>query len=392
MTPSKPLAQWRPGDPELSHAFPSRYYYDPGVFQREIGAIFHPAWHFAGHRSEVSEPGDFIKVDVFDQSVLVVCGRDGVARAFHNVCQHRGTRLVEERRGRIEHAIRCPYHAWSYHLDGRLRHAPRSEAVRGFDPGAVSLAPVRVEEVASFLFVNLDPDAAPFRDDVGASAALIARHFPDLEDLELVDELDYEVAANWKVVVENALEGYHFKLSGPVHKGLAALIRFDEYRLTPHGRWWTYMGPTEPGRTSAYGREIGDAKYQSDWFFNISFWPHTTLYTFPFADFVGSFNQFPLAPEKTLLRLAYYRPKRPASEITEECMRWMSCDLGPEDIDLNERQQRGLRSFGYDSGRLFVDPARSSNSEHLVHHFQSFVAGALRAHRPPLEEVAGGRG
>ena len=390
MIPSKPLAQWCPGDPEQAHAFPSRYYYDAGVFQREVGAIFYPAWHFAGHRSEVSEPGDFIKVDVLDQSVLVVCGEDGVARAFHNVCQHRGTRLVEERRGRIERVIRCPYHAWAYRLDGRLRHAPRSEAVQGFDPGAVSLAPVRIEEVSSFLFVNFDPDATSLREEVGASAALMARHFPDLPDMELVDELDYEVAANWKVIAENAIEGYHFSLSGPVHKDLATLIRFDDYRLTPHDKWWAYMGPTEAGRKQAYGRDIGDAKYQTDWFVNIGFWPHTTLYTFPFTDFVGSFNQFPLGPEKTLLRFAYYRPPRPESEVTKECMRWMSYDLGPEDIELNERQQRGLRSFGYDSGRLFVDSNRGNNSEHLVHHFQSLVAEALSAHQPSLEEVGGG--
>ena len=298
MIPSKPLAQWCPGDPEQAHAFPSRYYYDAGVFQREVGAIFYPAWHFAGHRSEVSEPGDFIKVDVLDQSVLVVCGEDGVARAFHNVCQHRGTRLVEERRGQIERVIRCPYHAWAYRLDGRLRHAPRSEAVQGFDPGAVSLAPVRIEEVSSFLFVNFDPDATSLREEVGASAALMARHFPDLPDMELVDELDYEVAANWKVIAENAIEGYHFSLSGPVHKDLATLIRFDDYRLTPHDKWWAYMGPTEAGRKQAYGRDIGDAKYQTDWFVNIGFWPHTTLYTFPFTDFVGSFNQFPLGPRR----------------------------------------------------------------------------------------------
>jgi len=249
---------------------------------------------------------------------------------------------------------------------------------------------VRIEEVSSFLFVNFDPDAISFGEEVGASAALMARHFPDLPDMELVDELDYEVAANWKVVAENAIEGYHFSLSGPVHKDLATLIRFDDYRLTPHGKWWAYMGPTEAGQAHAYGREIGDAPYQTDWFVNIGFWPHTTLYTFPFTDFVGSFNQFPLGPEKTLLRFAYYRPPRPESEVTKECMRWMSYDLGPEDIELNERQQRGLRSFGYDSGRLFVDSRRGNNSEHLVHHFQSLVAGALRAHQPSLEEVGGG--
>ena len=390
MSLSKPLTQWQSDDPEQAYNLPSRYYYDEGVFRREIEAIFYPAWHFAGHRSEISEAGDFIKVDVFDQSVLVIRGNDGVARAFHNVCQHRGTRLVDQRRGKINRVIRCPYHAWSYQLDGKLRHAPRSDSIKGFEPGAISLSPVAIEEFSTFLFVNLDASAGSLRDDVGESADLLARHFPDLEDLELVDELDYEVDANWKVIVDNAIEGYHFTRSGPVHKDLAALIQFEKYELNQRGKWWYAMGPTEPGMTEAFGREIGDAKYQTDWFFNFFFWPHTGLYAFPFADFVGSFNQFPVSAEKTLLRLAYYRPKRAASEVTEACMHWMSYELGPEDIDLNVRQQRGLRSFGFDRGRYFVDEARSNNSEHLVHHFHSLVASALRAHQPPLEEVAGG--
>ena len=168
MIPSKPLAQWRPGDPEQAYAFPSRYYYDAGVYTSgKWRRSSTPPGTSRVTVRKCASPGDFIKVDVLDQSVLVVCGEDGVARAFHNVCQHRGTRLVEERRGRIAHVIRCPYHAWAYRLDGRLRHAPRSEAVRGFDPGTVSLAPVRIEEISSFLFINLDPDAVSFREEVG---------------------------------------------------------------------------------------------------------------------------------------------------------------------------------------------------------------------------------
>ena len=388
MSLNKPLDQWEPGDPEQAHALPSRYYYyDEGVFRQEIEAIFYPAWHFAGHRAEVAEAGDFIKVDVFDQSVVVVRGDDGVVRAFHNVCQHRGTRLIDERRGKIDSVIRCPYHAWSYRLDGRLRHAPRSDEIKGFDPAAISLSPVQVEEFSNFLFVNLDPTAKPLRDDVNGALDLIAQHFPDQGDLELAGELDYEVNANWKIVIDNAIEGYHFNLSGSVHKDLAALIRYDEYELNARGKYWYFMGPTEPGLAQAYGKPIGDAKYQTDWFFNIAFWPHTTLYAFPYADFVGSFNVFPISPEKTLLRLGYYRPQRPTNDVTEACMQWMSYDLGPEDIELNERQQRGLRSFGYNSGRYFIDAARSNRSEHLVHHFHTLVAEALRAHGRPLKEV-----
>ena len=188
MTLSKHLAQWNSEDPELAYALSSRHYYDEGVFRREVEAIFKPAWHFAGHRSEVKKPGDFIKVDVLDQSVLVIRGRDGVVRAFHNVCQHRGTRLVDERRGKINRMIQCPYHGWCYEMDGKLRHAPNSESIKGFDPSVVSLQPVQVEEVSTFLFINLDVNAAPMRDEVEGSHEVISRHFPDLEYLELVEE------------------------------------------------------------------------------------------------------------------------------------------------------------------------------------------------------------
>ncbi len=262
MSLSKPPKHWESGDPERAHALPSRYYYDEGVFRQEIEAIFYPAWHFAGHRSEVAEAGDFIKVDVFDQSVVVVRGADDVVRAFHNVCQHRGTRLIDERRGKIDQGIRCPYHAWTYQLDGKLHHAPRSELIRGFDSGAISLSPVQVEEFSTFLFINLDPNAKPLRDDVGGALDLLAQHFPDQADLELVGELDYEVNANWKIIVDNGIEGYHFKLSGPVHKDLADLIRFDEYELNPRGKYWYVMGPTDPDLAKAYGKTIGDSKYQ----------------------------------------------------------------------------------------------------------------------------------
>ena len=161
-------------------------------------------------------------------------------------------------------------------------------------PSAITLSPVRVEEVSTFLFINLDQDATSLQEDVGDCGPLMAEHFPDLEDLELVDELDYEVAANWKVIVENAIEGYHFSVSGPVHRDLTALIRFEEYELEERGKWWSTLGPTEPGMSDAFGESIGDAKYQTTWFFNLFFWPHTSLYAFPFADFVGSFCQYPV--------------------------------------------------------------------------------------------------
>ena len=163
--------------------------------------------------------------------------------------------------------IVCPYHAWSYELDGSLRSAPNSDSILGFDPGAVSIPQVQVEEVSAFLFINLDLDAAPMRDDVKGSHDIISRHFPDHEELELVGEEEFVVKANWKLVVENATEGYHFRLSGSVHKTFAPLIQYEKYEMVPRGKWWHVGGPGKPNVKQAYGHEIAKSKYQTDWFF-----------------------------------------------------------------------------------------------------------------------------
>lgn len=368
---------WSPGDPELAETLPSRYYYDPDIFVRERETIFLKCWHLAAHRNEIAEPGQFVTLDIFDQSVLVARGGDGAVRAFHNVCQHRGNRLVEARRGRIPALFRCGYHAWDYGLDGRLRHAPRSERVKGFDASCIGLKAVRIEEFAGFHYVNLDPGAAPFAAAVPGAEAEIRRHCPDLDGLAFHSETDYIVPANWKVVIDNAIEGYHFGRSGPVHAVLADLIEFQNYTLTPHGAWWTFMGPPKPGTTRAFGAEIDGASYQTDWFFNINLWPHTILYVFPFSDFLGTFLMLPLEPEKTLLRLGYYTSGRALSDVTKSCIGWMNDELGPEDIGLNVSVQKGLRSLGYDRGRYMIDAARGNESEHLLHHFHSLVHAAV---------------
>jgi choline monooxygenase len=203
------------------------------------------------------------------------------------------------------------------------------------------------------------------------------RFLPDLDDVVLVNETDYVVDANWKVIVDNAIEGYHFQLSGPIHKQLASLIDFSGYTLEAHGKWWDFKGPPTSVDT-AFGHSVAGETYQTNWFYNIQLWPMTTIYAFPYADVIGTFNQIPLGPEKTLLRFGHYQPKsRPQSALSEAVMDWFNNKLGPEDIDLNVAVQQGLRSFGFDQGRYVVDAERGPNSEHLLHHFHQLVYHAM---------------
>ena len=153
-------AEWSVEDQAAGYSLPARFFYDEDVFRQERTNIFFKSWHLVAHVNELEEPGSFVTHDIFDQSVLVVAGRDGAMQAFHNVCQHRGNRLVESRRGKTP-TFTCGYHAWSYTLDGCLRGAPNTQGVAGFNKSDHGLKPVRVETFASFVFVNLDPTRSP---------------------------------------------------------------------------------------------------------------------------------------------------------------------------------------------------------------------------------------
>lgn len=370
---------WDHSDPTTGHSMPAAFFYDRQVFEDEKHGIFFKCWHVVGHVNEFREAGNFIVQDIFEQSVLVVAGRDGEIRAFHNACQHRGNRLVNERRGKMPSVLRCQYHSWCYGLDGALRSAPRTECLKNFDKALYGLKPVRLEIFASFVYVTLDDNAKSLAETMPGAEAEMRRFLPDLDNVKLVDEVDVIVDANWKVIQENSIEGYHFDLSGPVHKHLASLIDFDQYRLTPRDQWWTYMAPPNPGAEQAYGLPIKGATWQTDWFFNIGLWPNTTFYCFPFTDMVSTFVMIPLEPEKSLLRFGYYAPEyRPTPELTKSAINWMNQELGPEDIMLNVSNQKGLHSFGFRHGRYLIDPDHPNQSEHLVHHFHKLCYQAIR--------------
>ncbi|VWB68059.1 (2Fe-2S)-binding protein [Burkholderia lata] len=364
--------RWMQQRPERALTLPSRYFYDDAVFAAERDRIFMSAWHVIGHTSELSTPGQFVMTDVFDQSVIAACGRDGKVHAFHNVCQHRGNRLVEARRGEQKGLFRCAYHSWCYGADGSLRGAPRTDRVEDFDLAAHNIPKVRVEEFGGFYYFNLDPDAPSMRDLFPGADAEMKRVFPKLDAYRLIEEKDVIVPANWKVIMDNSIEGYHFSLSGPHHVELAGLIDFAGYRLTQHDKWWTYIAPANRDATAAYGVPLGD-KNPDECFFNIGIWPHNTFYTFPYSEFLATFLIIPLEPEKTLLRFGYYSTYDTVPEVTKACMDWMNTDLGPEDIRLNISVQKGLHSVGYNQGRYVIDAQRSNESEHLVHHFHTLV-------------------
>lgn len=370
---------WDYSDPVNGPTIPAPFFHDPQIFSEERERIFMRCWHLVGHVNEFREPGNYVVQDIFEQSVVVTCDKAGEIHAWHNVCRHRGNRLMTARRGKVGGVLRCQYHSWCYDLDGGLRAAPRTEHLACFSKADHSLRKVRHEVFAGWVFVTLDDDAQPVAEMAAGAEEEMRRFLPDLDNVELVEETDVIVDANWKVIQENSIEGYHFDLSGPVHKELAALIDFKGYTLTPNGKWWTYVGPPNQDVTHAYGRPLKGATWQTDWFFNIGLWPNTTFYSFPYTDMIGTFIMIPLAPEKSLLRFGYYAPTgRPVPEVTKAAIEWMNTQLGPEDIELNVTNQKGLHSIGFGSGRYLIDENLPNQSEHLVYHFHKLCYQAIR--------------
>lgn len=370
---------WSAADQQAGMGLPARYYYDPAVFDQEKRNIFLKSWHLVAHVSELRDSGSFVTFELYDQSVLVIRGRDGQIRAFHNVCQHRGNRLVGARCGKVQ-LLTCAYHAWSYATDGSLKAAPHTERLASFDKAKNGLKRVSVDTFASFVFINLDSAATPIATLAPGAEALIRRYVPDLDRLVPIEVSDVPVPANWKVIQENSIEGYHFDFAGPAHAQLVSLIDFPHYTLQAHGNWWTYIGPPKRGATHAYGLPLQGATWQTDSFFNFGLWPNTTLYVFPYADVVGSFIMMPTGPEESMLRFAYYGAEdRVLPDLTRACMHWMNEVLGPEDIRLNESTQKGMRSMGFEQGRYVIGDESDCRGEHLVHHFHKLCYNAIHA-------------
>ena len=195
-----------------------RFYTSSEIFEEEQESIFCRQWICAGREERILQPGDYFVRAVGTESVIVVRGRDGAVRAFYNVCRHRGTRLCEESVGHFKNAIRCPYHAWVFGLDGRLLAAPSMEEREGFATNDYPLHPVSLALWEGFIFLSLAALPEPFET---SHAPLLAKfHAYNLPTLRMARRIDYDVRANWKLMFENYSECFH---CSPVHPTLVKL-------------------------------------------------------------------------------------------------------------------------------------------------------------------------
>jgi choline monooxygenase len=356
---------------------PAPYFYAPEVFEAEKRAIFLKSWRCLGHASQVAVPGAFLADDICGNGVFVLRGGDGAVRGFHNVCQHRAHRLLNARSGSVKAVITCPYHAWAYGHDGALRAARNSEAIEGFDKRAFGLKPVAVEVFCGFVFVNLDTAARPLRERAPDFESTLRRFVPDLDRMAWTGRQDFAIPANWKVVVENSLDGYHVNLSGPAHRAFGRLID-DHLEMIPRRDWLLLRAGIGVPENGAYDFRPNIGKGQTADYVTFYLWPDLLLFTYPHVNGMWSFLMAPEGPERTREEIAAFTPGGAALDpATTAAIAWMNEALGPEDVDLNVGVQAGLRSAGCHQSRLLIDEARSDKSEHSILFFQTRVLEAL---------------
>ena len=200
---------------------PGHLYRDSAILEKEFEKFFFREWLCVGREEDIPEAGDFITRSVGSESVLVIRGQDGRARAFYNVCRHRGTRIVDEPEGKKLRSVACKYHAWTYSTEGALVGAPHTEGLADFDRSRMGLYPVRLETWNGFLWINFAEDAASLDEAFGELFSRFDR-FP-LDELRLAKRIVYEADANWKILIENYSECYH---CAPIHPDLNRLTHY----------------------------------------------------------------------------------------------------------------------------------------------------------------------
>ena len=352
---------------------PSRWYTDPAFLELEKERIFWKTWQPVGRADMVARVGDFFACEVVGEPLVITRDQDHKLRAFYNVCRHRAM-LVAKGKGN-RRSLQCMYHGWTYGLDGRLLNAPEFDGVENWQKDQVCLPEVQVAEWGPFIFVNLDLAAIPLHEtSYGKIGAEIQAKGFNIDQMSLVERRDYLIDCNWKVYVDNYLEGYHLPIA---HPGLFRELDYDQYRVDTFEDYSSQYAPIRPAnpddprsRDRRYVRTEDEAEALYYWCF-----PNVMLNVY--LDNMSINIILPIGHDKTLTIFEWYF-EQPGTGPGWESMQQIiafSDEIQQEDIEICVNVQKGLVSRSYDRGRFSV------KRENGVHHFQRLVAERLKGQK-----------
>ena len=340
----------------LAQAFtiPAPWYVDSRIADLESASVFSTTWQMIGRADQVSSPGQFVTATVAGEPIVAVRGSDGQLRAFYNVCRHHAAKVVTEPCGSAS-LLHCPYHGWNYGLDGALKGMPEFEGVKNFERGDNGLVPVKVETWEAFVFVNLDPRAGSLSAFLGR---LVQRCAPlGLAKLNYFDRRVYDIACNWKVFVDNYLDGgYHVP---HLHKGLSSVLDYKQYTIENEDRYCLQSSPMVASEEDA--ATGATRKGDRAWYF----WQYPNLMINCYEGYMDTNLVIPLDVDHCRVIFDFY-----FADVGEARREYnaQSVAVGDrvqaEDLGICEDVQRGLKSRAYGAGRLSV---RREAGEHLFH-------------------------
>jgi choline monooxygenase len=338
---------------ETASTIPASWYTDPGLYELERRAVFGD-WQMVGRLDQVKTPGQFFTADVAGEPLVVARGHDGGLRAFFNVCRHHAAIVATEEEGTAS-SFRCPYHGWTYSLEGELRGTPDFAGVCNFDRAQNGLVPVTVDTWEGFVFARVNREGRTLAQHLGGLAEQVRPL--GLDALQFVERRVYSFDSNWKVFVDNYLDGgYHIPF---LHKGLDSVLPYSEYRIENGDRFCLQWCPVRSsGRDAAT-----EAVRQGDR--ALYYWLHPTFMINWYEGQMDTNLVLPLGQDRTLVVFDFY-----FSDVSGDAgaRNRASIDVGEriqdEDTGICASVQRGLRSRAYHAGRLST---RREAGEHLFH-------------------------
>jgi choline monooxygenase len=359
-----PLAQ--------AHTIPAAWYHDPGLAQAERRGVFGDTWQLVGRADQVAGPGSFFTCEAAGEPVLVVRDETGVLRAFHNVCRHRGARVVCEPGG-CATRLRCRYHGWTYDLAGRLRGVPEFDGVADFRREDNGLAGVAVGVWGSLVWVHLGDDPPELAEWLAPLDRLDTR--ATLARFRWHARQEYRLACNWKVYVDNYLDGgYHVNT---IHPDLAGVLDYAQYRTEIDGCASVQRSPLRPPQAAAgAGREgIGEVRSGSDAFY---WWVFPNIMLNFYEAALDTNRVIPDGPDACRVVFDYYFTETDTEAAGAFIGRSMEVthQVQVEDVGVCEDVQRGLHSRSFQAGRYSV------RREAGVYHFHQLLARRLRGSCP----------
>jgi len=362
---------------ECAETLPSRFYIEPAILALEKERIFRRTWQLVGTLSHacgeadgakrtIADPGAFFTADVAGEPVVVVRDSAGTLRAFSNVCRNRAGPIAQG--SGCRNVFNCAYHGWTYTLDGRLIGTPEVDGMEFFDRSTMGMIPLRCETWEQFIFINFDLAAPPlsaFLENIPQQAAGFA-----FKGIELVERRDYYVNCNWKVYVDNYLEGYHIPI---VHPGLMKEIDYPRYRTEVRRYSSQQLGPVKELKLGETGERVyppGPGLKEA-----LYFWVFPNLMVNIYPDNISTNVIVPLGHDRTLTIFEWYVHDAHSETVRERTRKAIGFSeaVQQEDIHICEAVQRGLQSSTYDRGRYSV------KRENGVHHFHMLLSEFLQS-------------